>query len=73
MNSVWTLVGFVAAIVVLLILVFIAESAISAKASELQHRKFEKDLEEQILASTKGNLDDIIKNIIIEGMNDNNE
>lgn len=44
MARVWTLVGLVGAVAVLLFLVFIIESEIHAKVEELKHRKTIKEL-----------------------------
>ena len=52
MDRVWTLVGLVGAVAVLLFLVFVIESEIHAKISELkkrhQLRKLEKELDKAI-------------------------
>lgn len=52
MDKVWTLVGLVGAVAVLLFLVFVIESEINAKISELkkrhQLRKLEKELDKAI-------------------------
>lgn len=52
MDRVWTLVGLVAAVAALLFLVFVIESEINAKISELkkrhQLRKLEKELDKAI-------------------------
>lgn len=52
MDRVWTLVGLVGAVAVLLFLVFVIESEIHAKISELkkrhQLRKLEKELDDAI-------------------------
>lgn len=48
MSNVWTLVGLVAAVAILLLLVFIIESEIHAKFEELKHRKMQKELEKEL-------------------------
>jgi di/tricarboxylate transporter len=73
MGSVWSLVGLVAAIVILLVLVFIAESAISAKISEIRHRAFEKELEDIIKETAQEYVDKALSDIIMGGEKDNDE
>lgn len=63
MSNVWTLVGLVGAVAVLLLLVFVIESEIHAKILEIKKRKIEKHM----LKKTCDEIDKHIEEVFKDG------
>lgn len=70
MVSIWTFVSFCAAIVAVLFLVFIAESAIYAKIDELQSRKELKRLEKEYSKKLEESIDSTINKLFEDDKED---
>lgn len=70
MVSIWNFVGFCAAVVVVLFLVFIAESAIYAKIDELHSRKELKKLEKEYSRKLEENIESTINKLFEDDKED---